>query len=317
MIDVESLYNGILNRDRSSLSRAITLIESSKIEHNEYALELIEKISKIKTNSKRIGISGTPGVGKSTFIEAFGAFLIDKKHKVAVLAIDPSSYVSGGSILGDKTRMATLSYMDDAFVRPTPSSKYLGGVAKKTKETILLCEAFGFDYILVETVGVGQSEVAVSEITDHFMLLMQPASGDELQGIKRGILELADSIVVNKADGDLLSKAKITKAELDSSIHILRKEKFPISLCSAINKTGLDSIYKNIETDFKTKLLNSSLDKKRSEQNYKWLMDLIKIEVNKRIDNSKKLRSDIEVSLEDRSMTIPTIAKKILRDFKI
>lgn len=317
MIDIDSLYNGILNKDRSSLSRAITLIESSKREHNEFALELIERISKLKTNSKRIGISGTPGVGKSTFIEAFGSFLIEKKHKVAVLAIDPSSYISGGSILGDKTRMATLSYMEDAFVRPTPSSKYLGGVARKTKETILLCEAFGFDYILVETVGVGQSEVAVSEITDHFMLLMQPASGDELQGIKRGILELADSIVVNKADGDLLSKAKITKAELDSSIHILRKEKFPISLCSAINKTGLDTIYNNIEQDFKLRTSNASLYDKRSKQNLKWLMDLIKIEMNKRIDDSEELKDDIDSLLKEDSMTVPTIAKKILSDFKI
>lgn len=317
MINVDDLFDGIIKKDRSSLSRAITLIESSKMEHNDYALELLEKISKIKTKSKRLGISGTPGVGKSTFIESFGSYLISKNHRVAVLAIDPSSYLSGGSILGDKTRMATLSYMDDAFVRPTPSSKYLGGVARKTKETILLCEAFGFDYIIVETVGVGQSEVAVSEITDHFMLLMQPASGDELQGIKRGILELADSIVVNKADGDLLSKAKITKAELDSSIHILRKEKFPITLCSALEKTGLEEIYKNIEIFFDRANKSDVIKAKREQQNYKWLMDLIKIEVNKRIDNDLDLKDSIDNHFKDKNLTVPTIAKKILKNFQI
>jgi len=317
MIDIGSLYSGILNQDRSSLSKAITLVESSKTEHNDLALELIEKISKHKTKSKRLGISGTPGVGKSTFIEAFGSFIIEKGHKVAVLAIDPTSYISGGSILGDKTRMATLSYNENAFVRPTPSSKYLGGVAKKTKETILLCEAFGFDYIIVETVGVGQSEVAVSEITDHFMLLMQPASGDELQGIKRGILELADSIVVNKADGDLLSKAKITKAELDSSIHILRKEKFPILLCSALNKTGMNEIYESIEKDFNQKIKSKRLYEVREKQNYKWLMDLIKIELIKKLDNNESLKKEIESSLNKGELTIPSIAKKILKNFKL
>lgn len=317
MIDIDSLYSGILNQDRSSLSKAITLVESSKTEHNDLALELIEKISKHKTKSKRLGISGTPGVGKSTFIEAFGSFIIEKGHKVAVLAIDPTSYISGGSILGDKTRMATLSYNENAFVRPTPSSKYLGGVAKKTKETILLCEAFGFDYIIVETVGVGQSEVAVSEITDHFMLLMQPASGDELQGIKRGILELADSIVVNKADGDLLSKAKITKAELDSSIHILRKEKFPILLCSALNKTGMNEIYESIEKDFNQKIKSKRLYEVREKQNYKWLMDLIKIELIKKLDNNESLKKEIESSLNKGELTIPSIAKKILKNFKL
>lgn len=305
MIDVNKLYDGILNKDRSALAQAITLIESSNEDHCELASQLLDKTLKVKVNSKRVGISGTPGVGKSTFIEAFGNLLLSKGHKVAVLAIDPTSYISGGSILGDKTRMSTLSFKDDAFIRPTPSSKYLGGVAKKTKETIHLCEVFGFDYIIVETVGVGQSEVAVSDITDHLMLLMQPASGDELQGIKRGILELADSIVVNKADGDLIHKAKITKAELDSSIHILRKESVPILLCSAINKTGIEEIYAQVQFFFENK--SQLINKKRFLQDKKWVMDSFKIEILKSIDSNKEIINKIDEFISVNNLSLKKV----------
>lgn len=312
---IDKLYNGILEGDRSALSQSITLIESHNEDHNKKAIVLLEKLRNHKKESKRLGISGTPGVGKSTFIEKFGNFLIDKGHKVAVLAIDPTSYISGGSILGDKTRMKSLSYRDEAFVRPTPSSKYLGGVAKKTRETIELCEAFGFDYIIVETVGVGQSEVAVSDITDHLMLLMQPASGDELQGIKRGILELANSLVVNKADGDLLTKAKISKAELESSLHILRKEKFPIFLCSALYNEGIEAIYENIESFFKEE--KSEIMIKRRNQIIKWAKDELKLELIKRVDKNKKINEKLLKDIDKKEFSLYETIKSLLKDLSI
>ncbi|MBY0414516.1 MAG: methylmalonyl Co-A mutase-associated GTPase MeaB, partial [Bdellovibrionales bacterium] len=196
MIDVKKLLGG----DRRTLAKAITLVESSRPEDNLLAHELIEKVLPHTGKSLRIGITGVPGVGKSTFIESFGSLLITNKHKVAVLAIDPSSPISGGSILGDKTRMETLSQNENAFIRPSPSLGHLGGVGQKTREAILLCEAAGFDYVLVETVGVGQSEFDVADMVDFFMVLLLPNAGDELQGIKKGILELADSVIINKAD---------------------------------------------------------------------------------------------------------------------
>ena len=218
---IQALADNILSGDRRALAKAITLVESTRSEHHQQTSTLLEMLMPQSGRSIRLGISGAPGVGKSTFIEALGIYLIKLGHSVAVLAVDPSSAVTGGSILGDKTRMETLAFSEKAFVRPSPAGRTLGGVTRRTRESILLCEAAGFDIILVETVGVGQSETAVADMTDMFLLLLLPAGGDELQGIKRGIMELADLIVVNKSDGDQIALANQTMADYRSAVHFL------------------------------------------------------------------------------------------------
>ena len=242
--------NGILQSDVAILSRAITLVESTNQINQNLAQEIINGII-IKTgNSFRIGVTGVPGVGKSTFIESFGKEVIDNGHKLAVLAIDPSSNKSKGSILGDKTRMEELSTNPNVYIRPSPSSGNLGGVTRVTYETILLCEAAGFDFIIVETVGVGQSEIAVSKVTDFFLLLMLAGAGDELQGIKRGIMEMADALIISKADGDNLNKAKAAKLEYAHAMHHFQKSQsgwIPrADICSSISNLGIKSVYKMI-----------------------------------------------------------------------
>ena len=218
----ESLAAAIKACDRRALAKGITLVESTRSYHRQQAAELLETLMPATGNSIRIGISGVPGVGKSTFIEAFGNLLLERGHRVAVLAVDPTSAVTGGSILGDKTRMETLAFAKNAFVRPSPAGKTLGGVTRRTRESLLLCEAAGFDVILVETVGVGQSETAVADMTDMFVLLLLPAGGDELQGIKRGIMELADLVLVNKADGEQTNSANQTMADYRSALHFMK-----------------------------------------------------------------------------------------------
>lgn len=246
----DELYNGIEAGNRVLLSRAITLIESSKHDHQELAQTLIEKCLPHSGKSIRIGITGVPGVGKSTFIEAFGNHLTAIGKKVAVLAIDPSSQISKGSILGDKTRMEKLSSNPDAFIRPSPSAGTLGGVAQKTRETIVLCEAAGYDIIIVETVGVGQSETAARSMVDFFLLLQLPGAGDELQGIKRGIVEMADAIFVNKAEGDNMNKAKIAAAEIKNALHLMPAHPSgwltQVGLCSALSGNGMGEIWNTI-----------------------------------------------------------------------
>ena len=242
--------NGILQSDIAILSRAITLVESTNQINQNLAQEIINGII-IKTgNSFRIGVTGVPGVGKSTFIESFGKEVIANGHKLAVLAIDPSSNKSKGSILGDKTRMEELSTNPNVYIRPSPSSGNLGGVTRVTYETILLCEAAGFDFIIVETVGVGQSEIAVSKVTDFFLLLMLAGAGDELQGIKRGIMEMADALIISKADGDNLNKAKAAKLEYAHAMHHFQKSQsgwIPrADICSSISNLGIKSVYKMI-----------------------------------------------------------------------
>ena len=242
--------NGILQSDVAILSRAITLVESTNQINQNLAQEIINGII-IKTgNSFRIGVTGVPGVGKSTFIESFGKEVIANGHKLAVLAIDPSSNKSKGSILGDKTRMEELSTNPNVYIRPSPSSGNLGGVTRVTYETILLCEAAGFDFIIVETVGVGQSEIAVSKVTDFFLLLMLAGAGDELQGIKRGIMEMADALIISKADGDNLNKAKAAKLEYAHAMHHFQKSQsgwIPrADICSSISNLGIKSVYKMI-----------------------------------------------------------------------
>ncbi len=252
MVTAETLIKQVKAGNRRALAQSITLVESSRADHKEQALHLMDGLLDKNSGSIRIGLTGTPGVGKSTFIENFGTMLIKEGFKVAVLAVDPTSKLSGGSILGDKTRMELLSREPQAFIRPSPSQEFQGGVAPKTREAIALCEAASFDIIIVETVGVGQSEVMVSEMTDIFLLLMAPGGGDELQGVKRGIMEIADLILVNKADGELKSTALRTCADYSGALRLLRKRQidpddFPKALTiSSLEAIGLHNVWKEI-----------------------------------------------------------------------
>lgn len=279
MIDLEKLKSG----NRRALAKAITLVESKLDTHRVEAQDVLNQLLPATGNSIRIGISGIPGVGKSTFIEAFGQYLISLGKKVAVLAVDPSSPLRGGSILGDKTRMEMLSRENNAFIRPSPSEGALGGVAQKTRETMLLCEAAGYDVILVETVGVGQSEYEVAAMVDFFLVLMLPNAGDELQGIKRGIMELADALVINKADGESLNLAKQTQGHYKNAFKLMKQNSFwipQVQTCSAINNERIEDIWKMIQDYQKaaTEDINagiSSFIEKRARQNREWLKKLI------------------------------------------
>ena len=279
MIDLEKLKSG----NRRALAKAITLVESKLDAHRVEAQDVLNQLLPATGNSIRIGISGIPGVGKSTFIEAFGQYLISLGKKVAVLAVDPSSPLRGGSILGDKTRMEMLSREDNAFIRPSPSEGALGGVAQKTRETMLLCEAAGYDVILVETVGVGQSEYEVAAMVDFFLVLMLPNAGDELQGIKRGIMELADALVINKADGESLNLAKQTQGHYKNAFKLMKQNSFwipQVQTCSAINNDRIEDIWKMIQDYQKAATENmnagiSSFIEKRARQNSEWLKKLI------------------------------------------
>jgi LAO/AO transport system kinase len=277
--DVETLFTGIRAGDRSMLSRAITLIESARADDQEVARTLINRCLPFTGNSIRLGITGVPGAGKSTFIESFGIYLIEQKHQVAVLAIDPSSQRSGGSILGDKTRMESLSTHPHAFIRPSASSGTLGGVARATREAVILCEAAGFDLIIIETVGVGQSETAVAQIVDFFLLLMLSGGGDELQGIKRGIMEMADLIVINKADGDNKKKAALSKREYENALHL-----FPLAdsgwspqvvTASALYSRGLEKIWEIIGEFAELTKDNGFFERHRQSQSIQILHDSI------------------------------------------
>lgn len=299
MIDIQKLIKG----DRRTLAKAITLVESSRAEDNLEAQKLLEKILSHSGKSIRLGITGVPGVGKSTFIESFGLYLINQGHKVAVLAIDPSSPISGGSILGDKTRMENLSQNENSFIRPSPSLGFLGGVAQKTRESILLCEAAGFDYILIETVGVGQSEFEVADMVDFFLILMLPNAGDELQGIKKGILELAEAVIINKADGDSLGQANQTMAQYSSAMQLMRHNPFwqtQVLQCSALEKKNLDTIYKMIEEYKKETKSSGYFEQKRLSQNQEWFKKLVGELIERKISENKELkkaRQEIELKV--------------------
>jgi len=268
----------ILTGDRRALAKAITLVESQRPQDVETAQRLLKTVLPHTGNSIRIGITGVPGVGKSTFIEAFGQHVIEQGHRLAVLAVDPSSPVAGGSILGDKTRMEALSREEAAFIRPSPAGRALGGVAFKTRESLLLCEAAGFDIILVETVGVGQSEHQVAGMVDFFLLLMLPGGGDELQGIKKGILELADAIVVNKADGSSESLARTTQQHYRSAMSLLRHDDFwepKVMTCSALQRQGIEEIWKMISEYADASRADGAFDEIRAEQNLSWMRQLV------------------------------------------
>jgi LAO/AO transport system kinase len=289
----EDLIKGILSEDVAALSRAITLIESTNEKHFTNAAKVIAACLPHSNKSIRIGITGVPGVGKSTFIESFGKLLTGLGKKVAVLAVDPSSSISQGSILGDKTRMEELVKDQKAFIRPSASGENLGGVARKTRETIILCEAFGFDTILIETVGVGQSEIAVHSMVDFFLLLKIAGAGDELQGIKRGIMEMADAIVINKADGDNVKKANMAKTEFGRALHFFpaRESKWsPVTLtCSAISSEGLPEIWKSISDYFILTKNNHYFFENRKKQNKYWLLETINDQLKNDFYNNKKI----------------------------
>ncbi len=275
-MNIDSLGDMILKGDRRALARGITLVESNRADHRTEASQLLAQLAGSGRQSLRIGLSGTPGVGKSTFIESFGMMLTGQGLRVAVLAVDPSSARSGGSILGDKTRMERLSRDKNAFIRPSPSQTHLGGVARRTREAIALCEAAGYDVVLIETVGVGQSETVVSELSDLFLLLLAPAGGDELQGVKRGIMEMADIILINKADGDLKSAATRTCADYAGALRLLRKrpqdpEGFPKAMAvSAVEEHGLEQAWDEIKTLMQWRREAGYWDSNRAAQARYW-----------------------------------------------
>lgn len=276
---VDDYVKGILDGDRGILSQAITLIESSKFEHQKIAQEIIEKCLPYSGKSVRIGITGVPGAGKSTFIEAFGKHVTGQGGKLAVLAIDPSSERSKGSILGDKTRMEELSVDQNAYIRPSPSAGSLGGVARKTRESLILCEAAGFDTILIETVGVGQSETAVHSMVDFFLLIKIAGAGDELQGIKRGIMEMADLISINKADGNNVHKAQLARVQFENALHLFPQSPSgwspKVLTCSAIEKTGIDEIWNTILNYCSHTQQNGYFEQRRREQAKYWMYETI------------------------------------------
>lgn len=271
---------GVLNGDRRILAKTITLIESALPENQLLAGQILDQLLPHTGRALRVGVTGLPGAGKSSFIESFGALLTQKGWQVAVLAVDPSSPKTGGSILADKTRMEKLAANERAFIRPSPSGKTLGGVARKTRESMLVCEAAGFDVILIETVGVGQSEVAVASMVDFFLALMIAGGGDELQGIKKGILELADAVAVNKADGDNIASAKIAQHQYEKAFHLLSLPPDgwlpPVVTCSALTREGLENILKIILAHGEKLTKNGKLAEKRKEQNREWLKFLVR-----------------------------------------
>jgi LAO/AO transport system kinase len=277
--DVERLARDIRAGDRTVLSRAITLIESRRADHRRTAAGLTQALLGATGNAVRIGITGAPGVGKSTLIDALGSMLTGQNHKVAVLAVDPSSRRTGGSILADKTRMAHLANDANAFIRPSPASGTLGGVAAKTRETMLLCEAAGYDVMLVETVGVGQSEIAVADMTDFFLVLALPGAGDELQALKKGVVELADLIAVNKADGDNISRAKAAAAEYNAALHILAPRSAnwspPVVTCSALKGDGIEALWTHIIDHRERLTASGELAARRGEQQVKWMWTML------------------------------------------
>ena len=323
-LSVNDYFNGIRNGNRAILSKAITLIESSNSKHQSIAEELIELCLPFSGNSVRIGITGVPGVGKSTFIEALGSYLIaEKAKKVAVLAIDPSSKKNHGSILGDKTRMNKLSVNDKAFIRPSPSSGTLGGVAKATRETTILCEAAGYDTILIETVGVGQSEIEVKSMVDFFLLLMLAGAGDELQGIKRGIMEIADAVIINKADNDNLHNAKMAVREYKNAMHL-----FPANSngwipkaasCSAIEAKEINTAWAIVESFVNQTILNNSFSENRKEQAKFWLEHAINSSLMNLFYSDEKVKAQLLKLQENVSegRTSPfKAAKELLSTFK-
>lgn len=313
-----ALVEGVLAHALRPLAKAITLIESSRPDHQRRAEAVLQALLPHTGRALRLGISGVPGVGKSTFIEALGLYLVERGHRVAVLAVDPSSSVSGGSILGDKTRMERLSRDPRAFIRPSPSAGSLGGVAEKTRETMLVCEAAGFDVVIVETVGVGQSETAVANMTDMFVLLQLPNAGDDLQGIKKGIMELADLIVINKADADPAAAMR-AKAQLETALHMLRPPhpdwRVPVLLVSALKGEGLDRFWETVLAFRDTMQKNGALAEKRRHQALAWMWERIDAELKRRFRQHPAVRTmlpAIERDVESGRLAPVVAARRLL-----
>ena len=316
---VEELAAAVRGGDRATLSRAITLLESTRPDHHEQAQQLLLELMPDAGGAHRVGITGVPGVGKSTTIEALGMHLVEGGHRVGVLAVDPSSTRTGGSILGDKTRMARLAVHDDAYVRPSPTSGTSGGVAKATRETIVLLEAAGFDVILVETVGVGQSEVAVANMVDTFVLLTLARSGDSLQGIKKGALELADIVVVNKADGEHLAEAQSAARELAAAIRLIHPRETlwrpPVLTTSAVYGTGLSELWDTIERHRRVLTETGAFDARRRAQQVDWTWQLVRDTVLDRVLSNpavRRIRADVERRVKAGELTPALAAQQIL-----
>ncbi|MGA8020647.1 MAG: methylmalonyl Co-A mutase-associated GTPase MeaB [Desulfobacterales bacterium] len=313
-MDAEFYIDGVLQKKRAIIAKSITLIESALPAHQQLAQDILDGLLPYAGKAIRIGISGVPGVGKSTFIESFGMMLIEKGHRVAVLAVDPSSSRSGGSIMGDKTRMERLALQQNAFIRPSPTSGTLGGVAKKTRESIIICEAAGHDVILVETVGVGQSETTVASMVDFFLVLMLAGAGDELQGIKKGILELADAIVINKADGNNIEKAREARSEYESALHLIESKSsvwsVPVLTCSGLTMDGLEEVWKTI-LDHRKKLTDAAeLDEKRRLQSIDWMWALVENGLKDRFFNNPLVKAHLPaiITAVEKGKTSPTAA---------
>jgi LAO/AO transport system kinase len=319
--DPQDYIEGVLAGERRMLSKSITLVESSLASHMVLARKLIDSLLPHTGKAVRLGITGVPGVGKSTFIESLGITLVEDGHRVAVLAVDPSSSRSGGSVMADKTRMEKLAVEEKAFIRPSPSGGTLGGVARKTRETMLICEAAGYDVIIVETVGVGQSESTVASMVDFFLVLMLAGAGDELQGIKKGILELADALAITKADGDNIEKAKKAAGTYQNALHFLRLASPtwipPVLTCSAVEKIGIREIWQTV-LDHRKKLTDTGeLEQKRRQQALDWLWSLIEEGLKTRFEQNpdiKKRLPQIARAVE-KGITAPTIAAEELLFF--
>lgn len=314
---MKELTEKILSGNRRAIAKAITLIESSREDHQDKAQELLNGLLPHTGNAIRLGLTGVPGVGKSTFIESFGTMLTAMGKKIAVLAVDPSSQITGGSILGDKTRMEELARDANAFIRPTPSKGTLGGTARYTREAMMVLEAAGYDVIIVETVGVGQSEVAVANMVDMFLLLLSPGGGDELQGIKRGIMEIADLVIINKADGDFKNAAQIASSDVKNALHLMKpkSENWSVDtlLTSALNKEGLDVVWQKI-IEFKNAMQKSGeFDKKRYEQVVSGIwVELNEMLLDKLQKDHKKTIKSLEDDVKSKNITNRQAASKIL-----
>jgi LAO/AO transport system kinase len=317
-VDIKALAKDLRAGSRAALARAITLIESRRGDHQAAARDLVQALLPDTGKAIRVGITGSPGVGKSTTIDVLGMFLIERGHNVAVLAVDPSSARTGGSILGDKTRMARLAASEGAYIRPSPAAGTLGGVAAKTREAMLLCEAAGFDVVLVETVGIGQSETAVCDMTDFFLALMLPGAGDELQGIKKGLVELADMIAVNKADGDNIKRANLAASEYRGALHILtpRSEHWhpPVETYSALTAMGIDTLWQKV-LDHRTAMnASGEFAARRRQQQIKWMWSMLEQRMMARLRADPAIRTKvkkIETEVADGSITPALAAEQI------
>ncbi len=321
-LSIDDYVDGVLNNNRTLLAKTITLIESNSEKHFDLAHKVLQKLLPHSGKSIRVGITGVPGAGKSTFIEALGMYLIKQGHKVAVLTVDPSSSITRGSILGDKTRMEKLSREPNCFIRPSPSGGALGGVARKSRETIIVCEAAGYDIILIETVGVGQSEITVRSMVDFFLLIMIAGAGDELQGIKRGVIEIADALLINKADGENKQKTELAKTEFAHALHYLKPAtegwETPVETCSALTGKGIEDVWKMIEKFVEFTKSSQIFEQRRKEQSIEWVHRLIEEELKNEFYNNEKVKAILPEIKDDllngRILTIDAV-KKLLAAF--